>query len=389
MSVKEPTVISLFTGAMGLDLGFEQAGFNICVAVDKDKYAIATLKANRPQIPVIHEDLSGMSTSQILKKAGLEVGDATVLTAATPCEPFSTIGKRMSVVDKRASLIHGFVQIIQEAQPLYWVFENVPGLLRAARRHISFYKRTAPGYSEKSDERLGSAWEDILTSFEQTSYRIHYALLNAADYGVAQKRKRLIVIGSREGKSVEFPAPTHAEPTSPLVNAGVLRPWETVGDALYEFNDPYPQWREFPSWGRFLSLVPEGGDWRDLPARLQKKAIGNAYESSGGRTGFLRKLSRAKPSPTLVDSPTTRAACLCHPILNRPLTVGEYLRLQGFPINWTVEGPLSIKYRLIGQATPPPLAFSIAQAIMESHRARLLVTNTTAKNLKYAVPSIC
>jgi len=388
--VKEPTVISLFTGAMGLDLGFEQAGFDIRVAVDKDKYAIATIKANRPQIPVIYGDLSEMSTSQILEKAGLEVGDATVLTAATPCEPFSTIGKRMSLVDKRASLIHEFVQIVQQAQPLYWVFENVPGLLRAARRHISFYKRTAPGYSEKSDERLGSAWEDILTSFKQTGYRIHYALLNAADYGVAQKRKRLIVVGSREGKSVEFPAPTHAEPASPLVNAGVLKPWETVGDALYdEFNDPYPQWRTFPSWGRFLSLVPEGGDWRDLPAGLQEEAIGNAYKSSGGRTGFLRKLSREKPSPTLVDSPTTRAACLCHPVLNRPLTVGEYLRLQGFPINWKVEGPLSVKYRLIGQATPPLLARSIAKAIIESHRASLWTTNTTTKSRKSAVPSMC
>jgi len=368
-----PTVISLFTGAMGLDLGFEQAGFEIRIAVDKDKYVVATIRANRSEIPVIQEDLGKISVSHILDEAGLEKGEATVLIGASPCEPFSTIGKRMSIADKRSSLINEFVRVVRDAQPLYWVFENVPGLLWAANRHISFYKRTAPGYNEDHDERLGSAWNDILATFQSTGYNLNYKLLNAADYGVPQKRKRLIVIGSRQVNRIEFPSPTHGSSKSPLVESGELKPWVTVGDALSDFNDPYPEHTKFPSWGKYLNLVPEGGCWKDLPKRLQEEAIGKAYSSSGGRTGFLRRLSRDKPSPTLVDSPITRAACLCHPVLDRPLTVGEYLRLQGFPNDWKVEGPLSAKYRLIGQATPPPLAKSIAQSITAHHQASSLV----------------
>lgn len=367
----KPTVISVFTGAMGLDLGFEQAGFDIRVAVDKDKYAEATIKADRPEIPVILDDLSKVPVSQILEEAGLKPGDATVLVGASPCEPFSTIGKRMSVADQRASLIDDFVRMIRDAQPSYWVFENVPGLLWAARQHISFYQRTATGYKEKDGENLGSAWDDILTKFDSTGYRINHGILNAADYGVPQKRKRVIIIGSREGDMVEFPSPTHGSPTSTSVAMGELKPWVTVGKALSNFNDPYPEYKKFPLWGKYLDLVPEGGCWKDLPEELQEEAIGKAYKSSGGRTGFLRRLSRDKPSPTLVDSPITRAACLCHPVLNRPLTVGEYLQLQGFPDNWKVEGPLGAKYRLIGQATPPLLAQSIAQSIMEHHEATL------------------
>lgn len=367
----KPTVISLFTGAMGLDLGFEQAGFDIRVTVDKDKYAIATIKANRPEITIILDDLPKVPASKILEEAGLEPGEATVLAGASPCEPFSTIGKRMSVEDERASLIDDFVRVVDYTQPHYWVFENVPGLLWAAKRHISFYKRTALGYEEDGEERLGSAWDDILATFESTGYKLNYGILNVADYGVPQKRKRLIVIGSRGVNRVEFPWPTHGLPVSPLVVSGTLKPWVTVGEALTDFNDPYPEFKKFPLWGKYLDLVPEGGCWKDLPAELQEEAIGKAYRSSGGRTGFLRRLSYDRPSPTLVGSPITRAACLCHPVLNRPLTVGEYLRLQSFPNSWKLEGPLGTKYRLIGQATPPPLARAVAESILDHYRATL------------------
>ena len=361
----KPTVISLFTGAMGLDLGFEQAGFEVRVAVDKDRYAEKTIEANRPSLEVIKGDIGSdeIDGSEILRRAELKAGEATVLTSATPCEPFTTIGKRLSVQDKRASLIDELIVIINETQPRYWVFENVPGLLWAARKHISFYKRTTNGYREHEDEQTGSAWEDVLTAFKSTGYEVNFGLLNAADFGTPQKRRRLIVIGSREGDSVELPEPTHGEPSSLEVCHGELAPWQTVGDAISDFQDPYPEHSKFPKWGDYLEHVPEGGCWRNIPEGLQEAAIGKAYESSGGRTGFLRRLSRGRPSPTLVDSPITRAACLCHPTKKRPLTVGEYMRLQGFPDGWKVEGPLGSKYRLIGQATPVPLARAVAKAI--------------------------
>ena len=364
--MSKPTVISLFTGAMGLDLGFEQEGFEVRIAVDKDRYAEQTIKANRPSTPVIRDDIGSDSVcgTKILQRAGLKAGEATVLTGATPCEPFSTIGKRLSVQDKRASLIDEFIAIIMETQPRYWVFENVPGLLWAARKHISFYKRTMNGYEEHRDEQIGSAWEDILAAFKSTGYKVTHDLLNAADFGTPQKRRRLIVIGSREGDPVELPRPTHGEPGTEKVSEGTIDRWITVGDALASFEDPYPERSRFPKWGKYLKDVPEGGCWKDIPEELQEEAIGKAYESSGGRTGFLRRLSSKRPSPTLVDSPITRAACLCHPFETRPLTVGEYMRLQGFPDDWRVEGPLTSKYRLIGQATPVPLAKAVAESIV-------------------------
>lgn len=361
------TVISLFSGAMGLDLGFEQAGFEIRVAVDKDRYAEQTIKANRPSVEIIRDDIGSdqVTGSDILHKAGLKAGEATVLTGATPCEPFTTIGKRLSVQDKRASLIDEFISIIMDTQPQYWVFENVPGLLWAARRHISFYKRTTNGYQEHEDEQIGSAWEDILAAFKGTGYAVSHDLLNAADFGTPQKRRRLIVIGARDGGEVKLPSPTHGEPGSLEVSQGGQARWRTVGDALSDFDDPYPDHAPFPRWGKYLAHVPEGGCWKDIPAELQEEAIGKAYESSGGRTGFLRRLSRKRPSPTLVDSPVTRAACLCHPVETRPLTVGEYMMLQGFPDHWKVEGPRASKYRLIGQATPVPLSRAVAEAIVQ------------------------
>lgn len=363
----KPTVVSLFAGAMGLDLGFEQNGFEIRVAVDKDKYAEATIHANRPEIPVIRANISNVPGSLILERAALATGEVTVLTGASPCEPFSTIGKRMSLADTRASLIDEFIRIILEIQPLYWVFENVPGLMWAAKRHISFYERTSPGYEAESDEKPGSAWEDILTAFQATGYEVEYGILNALDYGTPQKRKRLIVIGSSKGK-VTLPGPSHGPPSSLAVSRGELEPWPTVGDAIRDFSDPYPVSMKFPRWGNYLDAVPEGGCWRDLPEDLQEEAIGKAFKSTGGRTGFLRRLSWGRASPTLVDSPITRAACLCHPVLTRPLTVGEYHKLQGFPADWKVEGPLGTKYRLIGQATPVALASAVAEAILVHER---------------------
>ena len=98
--------------------------------------------------------------------------------------------------------------------------------------------------------------------------------------------------------------------------------------------------------------------------------MGGAFHSSGGRTGFLRRLSSQRPSPTLVDSPITRAACLCHPTEPRPLTVGEYLKLQDFPEDWKVEGPKGAKYRLIRQATPVSLANAVAKSIVAHRNAR-------------------
>src|SRR3990172_6375499 len=174
-SVADLTVISLFTGAMGLDLGFERAGFQVRVALEKDPRAVKTIGANRPSIPVIDRDISEVATDEILEKAGLQVGETTVITGGPPCEPFSTAGRRRSMQDRRATAVLEFIRVIEEAKPHAFVFEQVPGFLRAAKRHISFYERGRKREEELApEERLGSAFEDVMAGFKASGYALSF-----------------------------------------------------------------------------------------------------------------------------------------------------------------------------------------------------------------------
>ena len=136
------TVISLFTGGMGLDLGFENQGFAVKVALDNDAAVEATIRTNGRAFPVLTGNVSDVTTADLLKSAGLPVGGATVVTGAPPCEPFSTAGARNGFRDHRASAVHSFIRIVRESRPEYFAFEEVPGFLRAAKQHISFYRRS-------------------------------------------------------------------------------------------------------------------------------------------------------------------------------------------------------------------------------------------------------
>ncbi|MDE0077493.1 MAG: DNA cytosine methyltransferase [Caldilineaceae bacterium] len=392
----KPTVISLFSGGMGLDLGFEERGFEIKVALDNDPAVKATIRANRPSLPVIPKNVSKVTTDDLLESAGLPVGGATVVTGAPPCEPFTTVGARNGFRDHRASAIYSFIHFIKESQPEYFVFEEVPGFLRAAKQHISYYKRSKMRDDELHPNfRLGSAFDEVMKVFQDMGYRLSFdpecpkaSLLNSADYGVPQKRIRFVLIGAREDLAIGLPKPTHGAPDSKEVQEGARRPWPTLRDALEGLDSDGDEYVSFPEkWGQYLHLVPEGGCWRHLPEDLHPIVLGGAYDDGtdpmtagmkGGRTGFLRRLSWDKPAPTLVDRPTNKANCLCHPDETRPLSVKEYARIQGFGDDWIFSGSLSQRYRLIGQATPVRLASAIAAKILE-HRMGTLRRNGTAR----------
>ncbi len=369
------SVISLFTGGMGLDLGFDLEGFKVVVAVEKDPAAVATIRANRPGVKIPLDgnrpiSIEGITTGELLDKAELQEGEAMAVIGAPPCEPYSTAGRRNGKADHRADAVMQFIRVIKEARPRYFVMEEVESFLSAARRHIPFYDRIRIAKKEIDDDlRLGSFFEDVMKEFKQTGYILSYeednpkaSVLNAADFGVPQKRKRFILIGSRDGPAVALPSPTYARSQ-----------WVTLGEALDDLSDPDPEYKDFPkAWGQYLHRVPEGGCWRDLPEDMQRLILGGAYDDpanertkgkKGGRTGFMRRLSRAAPSPTLVDSPTTKASCLCHPTEDRPLSIREYARIQGFRDDWEFRGSVAAKYRLIGQATPVQLARAVARAV--------------------------
>ena len=391
----KPTVISLFTGGMGLDLGFENKGFAIRVALDNDAAVEATIRDNGRSFPVVTGDVSDVATTDLLRAASLPVGGATVVTGAPPCEPFSTAGARNGFRDHRAGAVHSFIRIVREARPEYFAFEEVPGFLRAAKQHMSFYKRSRMRDDEiDPDFRLGSAFDEVMQEFQNLGYGLSFdpenpkaSLLNSADYGVPQKRIRFVLLGAREGQPIELPNPSHGAPVSKEVKEGARKPWATLRDALKGLDTDGDKYVSFPEkWGQYLHLVPEGGCWRDLPEHLHAVVLGGAHDDGtdpitagmkGGRTGYLRRLSWDKPAPTLVDRPTNKANCLCHPYETRPLSVKEYARIQGFGDDWVFSGSLSQRYRLIGQATPVPLAAAIAARILEHRTANLARNGST------------
>ena len=189
--MSKPTVVSLFTGGMGLDLGFEEQGFEVKVALDNDAAVEATIRANGRTFPVVTNNVSDVTVPCLLKEAGLEIGEATVVTGAPPCEPFSTAGARNGFRDHRANAVHSFIEIVREIQPEYFAFEEVSGFLRAAKRHISFYERARMKDDEIDDDvRLGSAFDEVMEDFESLGYYLSFdperpksSLLNSADYG--------------------------------------------------------------------------------------------------------------------------------------------------------------------------------------------------------------
>ncbi len=378
LNSKNPTVISLFTCGMGMDVGFEKAKFQTVYTNDITKFACNTIRQNRSEIPCDEGDITEISSKEILKKSKHKKGEIDVVIGGPPCQSFSTAGARKGLEDKRGMALLEFIRVIRDVQPKFFVFENVPGLKSIAKKHISFYDRMSVDKKTlSSDQQYGSLFGEILDEFNKLKkYKSDWDILNSADYGVPQKRKRLILIGSRTmdpkiifekiKKNAKFVDPKKAEEEG-------KKPWKTLRDALDGLKDDKMERTEFPKWGKYLKHIPAGGCWVDLPENLKKEAMGRAANSDdpkrkgkqGGRTGFFRRLSWDKPSPTLVTSPSQMGTCLCHPDEDRPLTVKEYAKLQGFPAGWKFIGSTSQKYRMIGEAVPVPLAKVIAKTVKD------------------------
>lgn len=362
MTKNKIPVISLFSGAMGLDLGLEAAGFEVVAAVECDAQAVATIRKNRPDLPVIDRRIETVTSEDILKAAKLKAGGSFIVCGGPSCQSFSTAGQRRSLADPRGSLFHHFVRIVRETRPKFFVMENVRGMLSAALKHRPLNQR-GPGHSQLlPDEELGSAFRVIVDDLMGLNYFVTFDLLNAADYGVPQARHRLIFMGSREGKNLQIPMPTHHER-----GENGLVPWATVRQTIGLLREKNPEGYALrENEAKFLKLVPEGGNWRDLPENMQEEALGGAYTSWGGRSGFYRRLAWHKPSPALPTQPYFRATMLCHPTALRPLSLKEYARLQQFPPTWKFEGTISSRYRQIGNAVPVGLGTAIGNAIRDA-----------------------
>ncbi|MCF6282922.1 MAG: DNA cytosine methyltransferase [Candidatus Polarisedimenticolaceae bacterium] len=362
--MKKLPVISLFSGAMGLDIGLEQAGFEVCVAVECDKDAANTIRLNKPNLPVINKRIEDITTEEILSSAGLKVGEACLVVGGPSCQAYSTAGSRHSFADtdKRGTLFRHFLRVVREAKPSFFVMENVKGILSAAIKHRPLKER-GPTYPPlRWEEQLGSAFTVIAQELSALGGNITFDLLNSADYGVPQKRERVIFIGSLAGSKVMMPKPTHSkDPTNSTT------PWQCLRAALSDINEPHEYADCNKNVKQFLSKIPPGGNWRNLPSEEQENAVGpGVYRSWGGRTGFLRRLSWDAPSPALTTSPLSKATFFGHPKELRPLSIQEYARIQQFPDSWIFTGSKSSRYRQIGNAVPVGLGRAIGLAVKQS-----------------------
>lgn len=347
-------VISLFSGAMGLDIGLQEAGLNVAIGQDFEPACVKTMKANGHN--VLGGDIREIKPETLLEMTGLKVGEPFMICGGPPCQPFSTAGKRLGINDPRGSLFMDFIRMIDYIKPRFFIMENVKGIVSAPLKHVPADERDG----NDPEQQLGTVLDVILSEFNKLGYKTVYGILDAVNYGVPQFRERFILIGSRDNEDVFLPVPTHFQ-----MHQDPNYRWKTVGEAIKDLEDEDGECGKLtPERKKYLRMVPEGGNWKDLPQEVIREAMGGAYESGGGKVGFYRRLSYAQPSPTITTAPAQKATMLCHPVKDRPLSVHEYARLQQFPEGWIFTGTTAAKYKQIGNAVPVGLAKAIGEAVI-------------------------
>lgn len=346
-------VVSLFSGAMGLDLGLIKSGLNVVIGQDFDAACVETMKRNGHA--ALSGDIREIQPETLLEMTNMHRGEAFLVCGGPPCQPFSTAGKRLGINDPRGSLFMDFIRMIDYIKPRFFIMENVKGLMSAPLKHLPITERD----ENDPEQKLGTVLDVVLSEFKKLGYKTVYGVLDAVNYGVPQFRERFVLIGSRDHEDIFLPIPTHFQ-----THQNKLYRWAVLNDVIRDLEIDCGECAAFSEERmNYLKLVPEGGNWRDLPKDVVQAAMGGAYNSGGGKVGFYRRLSYSQPSPTLVTSPVQKATMMCHPTQNRPLSVREYARIQQFPDDWIFTGPLAAQYRQVGNAVPVGLATAIGQAI--------------------------
>ena len=323
--------IELFAGAGGLALGVEKAGFDTIALIEIDKDAADTLKFNRPNWNVINDDIANISDKDLLKLFNLKCGELDMLSGGSPCQSFSYAGKRLGLDDARGTLFYHYALFLKKLQPKTFFFFFFKGLLTHDK---------------------GKTYKTICSVFEECGYIIDKKVLNAWDYGNAQKRERLITVGVRKDLSdkikINFPKPHEYKP--------VLK--DVLTDVPKSKGIQYSEYKR-----KIFELVPPGGYWRDIPEEIAKEYMKSCWNMEGGRTGILRRMSMNEPSLAVLTSPTQKQTERCHPFEARPFTVRENARIQSFPDEWQFCGNVGSQYRQVGNAVPVNLAYDIAREI--------------------------
>ena len=328
MTNKKLKVYGLFTGGGGLDIGFKEAGFEIIGASDIWKESEKTMNLNYPDIPFICKDITTLTSNDILESTNGVKPD--VIIGGPPCQGFSVMGDKNSA-DPRNVLFESYVRLVDDLEPKCFVFENVKGIK-------SMFK--------------GRYLNMVANSFAKIGYDIYLKVLNSKDYGVPQKRERVIIVGTKIENSFKYPP--HSSDS-----IGILKPKKNVQEAI---GDLVKKDKNFPNHlalthGEIVieryKLIPEGGKLpppEELPLEIRRKNFGSTYV----------RLHRKELAPTMVPG---NNAFPVHPTLNRSLTPREAARIQTFPDTHIFTGARKEQCILVGNAVPPLMGAHIAREL--------------------------
>lgn len=298
-------VVSLFSGAGGLDYGFIMAGHNILWANDLYEDAVETYRKNIGN-HIICKDISLIDTN--------DIPNCDIVIGGFPCQGFSVANTKRHIKDTRNTLYKQLIRVIQAKRPTFFLAENVKGILSLGK---------------------GEVIKAIISDFQSIGYKVKYKLLNAADYGVPQTRMRVIIVGVREDIDFDYQYP---EPTNSQYGSLITAQWISVGEIMAEIPDP------------------------DLPNDLPNHRYSKYKLGFNGYIGH-RPIDPSKPAPTVTGRGDDKGGVviLPHPNGLRRMSGRELAAVQSFPLNYEFCGPLSSVYRQIGNAVPPLLAYAVAK----------------------------
>jgi DNA (cytosine-5)-methyltransferase 1 len=357
---RSPSAISLFSGAGGFDTGLEMAGFTLVSALDNDRDCIETLRLNKdaaiaiPGQPgrtflkdtqIFEDDVWTLDPSLLKPQSVTADWTPDLLVGGPPCQPFSSSGRQLSLLDPRGRLFEAFVHMTLQLRPRFVLFENVRGLVTAIGR------KGEPG----------EALQVVNNAFEELGYGTRWALLNAADYGAPQRRVRLFMVASRSTPLPAFPAPTHARNPGQDGLFHHREPWNTLGEFLRNRPKPAPDEIVRPS-SRLqsqLAGIPDGCGLRSPGARETTRPGGHWGYKQGT---FIASLNQPARTVTTSTQDWIREA---DGSLRR-LTSREAAALQGFPPQWQFAGSSSSRLRQIGNAVPSLLGLVIGRELVQA-----------------------
>ncbi len=356
-----------------MDIGVEQAQFDVLACVEIDPYCCETLRSakarNKQKRLILEMDIRELAPEQLMDELSLEPGELDLLFGGPPCQAFSQIGKQLSLEDERGMLLFEMVRFAQALRPKALMIEQVKGLL----------------YAKDTNGRRGGALEKVLLPLRQLGYSVTYKVLLAADYGVPQLRERVFIVALRGGQcKFEFPEPTHRPADKGLLEGP---PYITVGEALAELEEPAPKGAECYPDSNHVDVTPAGdrrrihgvpeGMWLSSQHHLPAEQRQNLTKKD---TTKFRRLSNKEPANTLRGG-----EIFFHPTEDRILTPREYMRIHGYPCDYVLEGPIRSRsgrvryldqHRQIANSVPPPVARAVAAAI-----ARALQCHQSSKSL--------